>query len=164
MTKRTLTAPFAISLASISILAVALGACGGPINWDPPLPDSCSLPSGSSVTSLEVGSANLNGLRLWDERDTASLDVGVQGGIMLPFKVKAAGTNDTCLPMQVRVEYVEGGLITDLSYPMQLYPQGDGTLVSDRHYIIFDSVPWGEVFLEVTVADTTAAYTLELID
>lgn len=160
MTKRTI-----INTLALIALALTTTACPGIpwSDWDGPTPDTCDLTQVATASSIEVGREDFNGFRAWDDSERVQLEFGGQGGIMLPFQIRTSDDANTCLSMQVRLEGVDGELLADLAYPVQMYRQGDGTLVSNTQNLIFDVYPEGPAFLVVSVAGTTVAYNLELI-
>lgn len=155
--------PLLPAFAGVALLAMATG-CPPDDGGGIPEPDVCLEPGAGPVATVEIGHATLTSVfEPWIDDQQIDLVFGTQGSAMVPFRVRVQGTEETCLTVDITMVDASGMQWLDLSYPLQLYSQDDGSLISDTNFAIFDSFGAPnvtEVTLDVTVSGMTITRTI----
>lgn len=156
------------SFHALALFLLCTGLSGGCPPPDPgiPEPDICEQPSAAAIQSLELGGATLDEVFVpWQDGDSVALVFGPQGGAMLPVRLRVRGAEGTCVSQQLTIADATGAILLSLDYPMKLYAQDDGSMVSDTNYAIFDIIPDfdSQVTVSGTVADQTVMYSIRVV-
>ena len=127
-----------LPLALVSSLALAT-SCVPDDGPEIPQADRCSQAGDDPVTLVEMGQGTLESLfEPWLEGQSVFVEYGPQGGAMIAFRMRAEGSDDTCLAFSMRVTNAGGTVIMDDSFALRLYRQDDDSLVSETNFGIFN--------------------------
>lgn len=159
------TKPSLSASACAALCAVVLSGCF-PDDPGIPEPDVCGQPSNGAIDSIELGEAALDQVFVpWQDGDSVTLAFGPQGGAMLPVRLRVRGTESTCVDQEITIADPEGTVLLEFDFPMRLYAQDDGSMVSNTNYAIFDLTPANDSLVTVSavLAQETVTRTIRVL-
>ena len=161
--------PRAIPTSTLTLLALLMTTATGcpPANPVIPEPDICTVPDNEPIAAVDIGEATLDSVfEPWQDGQEVALVYGGQGSPMIPFRVRIQGAETGCKSMRLVMRDDADQVILDLSYALQLYPQDDGSYISDTNFAIFDSFgppDTSAVTLELTVSGSMVTRILGIL-
>lgn len=113
-----------------------------------------------------MGEATLNSVfEAWSAEQDVSLVVGSQGGSMIPLRVRVEGPTSECMLLGISLHDADGEELRDGDTPLRFYPQDDGSLLTETHYVFIDGAaePGSVLTLSTTVGTESAQHTLHVV-
>jgi hypothetical protein len=149
--------------AAVFLLVTGAGLCGPQV----PEPDLCTQPSNPSITALRLGAATLDQVFVpWQPDQRVPVIIGGQGSPMIAMRIRIQGDDAGCVEQMTRLVPVEGELLASERLLLHAYRQGDGSYITDTHWVVMDAFwfPEEEVpaIIETTIGTTTVSQTIIL--
>ena len=110
--------------------------CGCMQSASTPPSDECDVPSTAGIEAVELGAASLDSLfEPWNDDDVIPIVRDTQSVPMLLPRLRVHGTSTGCIAQHTRVTSATGMLILDDDTDLRVYPQDDGSYLTETHHL-----------------------------